>query len=570
MALIKAVEIPAHRPGGGVLVVRDAWRATAGPAEPQPKGLAEPPGGAFPWSVAASGPGWARAIAALPAVAVRIEVHDAEPPDDRADWDDVVDVSFRSATAHVALDQTMPLPSVAPGQVVGLGFRRARLRLRARRGPHERWALRFWNAMTSPVPDQPRWLARHSRPPLERLAEDVAHWAAWHPVGPPLMTLIKIADELAADPADLRRAIAVAVGDGRLSVHGDPDDPAGHLMLGPVFPEEAEAPLPDAPPPSFVPPPTAPAPPADWGRTRTLDEVMPPSPHPPRAGHLLGGRLVAPRPNGHGTLTAEGLPWGPAHAWQTSYGVLLSGAEGAQLVRWDGLVQPLFDWPGEHAALDEDGALLACAERPGGGRRAFRLHLIALRDGERRTLPWPEHRFLDVIACHGGAVHFTDDRNGRAPTLRWVPGREPERLKITIREIDPATGTALSLPDDRTAVVTPPGGAPVEIRVNGPVRLAPGGDRVYALDRSRAKLRVHDLDGRSHAYGLPLGVCGDPTWEDPQNVLLRVAGGSLMSVRSCPPYAIRLDLRTGAFERVVPDGQFVKPWIRPGSAGTRK
>ncbi|MGI5168343.1 hypothetical protein ACQEU3_28730 [Spirillospora sp. CA-253888] len=108
MALVKAVEIPAHRPGGGILVVRDAWRATAVPAEPQPKGLAEPPGGAFPWSVAASGPGWARALAALPAVTVRVEVHDAEPPDDRADWDDVVDLSFRSATAHVSVRSCPP------------------------------------------------------------------------------------------------------------------------------------------------------------------------------------------------------------------------------------------------------------------------------------------------------------------------------------------------------------------------------------------------------------------------------------------------------------------------------
>jgi hypothetical protein len=153
MAILGTFEEDDHRPESGTLVVRDDGAyERRGPfgrhaSKTQPCG-----------TIVRTGNGWLEGAAGPGPDVVRMEVHDAAPEDDTTDWEDAVDIPYRSLSGKVGLDY-------ATGGSGGDGFALAgadtyRVRVTRRRVDErargDRWLLRFWSAEPAP----PRWLKR--------------------------------------------------------------------------------------------------------------------------------------------------------------------------------------------------------------------------------------------------------------------------------------------------------------------------------------------------------------------------------------------------------------------------
>ena len=106
---------------------------------------------------------------------VRLEAHGGEPPDDRAEWDDVMETPSRSLTGTVALTHLEDSGDDADTLLLGSpGHYRVRVSCRRQPAPEEpeereaaedqdvwgghTWYLQFWVAPGDREP--PRWLAR--------------------------------------------------------------------------------------------------------------------------------------------------------------------------------------------------------------------------------------------------------------------------------------------------------------------------------------------------------------------------------------------------------------------------
>lgn len=128
-------------PEFGTLIVRDEGVHSQGDSKVQPCG-----------TFVRTGHGWLEGAAGDEPQVVRIEVHDAQPVDDAAGWEDVVEIPYRSPSGTVGLGY---VTGGFTGDVFSLpaagDYRVLVTRTRAR------WLLRFWQAEPSP----PRWLKRH-------------------------------------------------------------------------------------------------------------------------------------------------------------------------------------------------------------------------------------------------------------------------------------------------------------------------------------------------------------------------------------------------------------------------
>jgi hypothetical protein len=217
---------------------------------------------------------------------VRLEAHDAPPPDDHGHWEEVLETPYWSHSGTVAFstltggrdeeagalelgppglyrvrvscvrdfsasrsDEYRPLRKTPPG------FARPSSKesgaVRTGQGDDEGtfeegdiWRLQFWPSPRDAEP--PRWLTRFEHvsdpagedgeePPgccLE-LATDLITVVLWTPGGA-VGTLADIAARLLASPAEVRTALRTAVSAGQLRVTGDLADDAAPLTLTPL------------------------------------------------------------------------------------------------------------------------------------------------------------------------------------------------------------------------------------------------------------------------------------------------------------------------------------------------
>lgn len=265
---------------------------------------------------------------------------------------------------------------------------------------------------------------------------------------------------------------------------------------------------------------------------------------PPRAGYLThDGDLVVWRDSEPVTLLAgEGQR---PDARETAYGVALLSSSGCRHVREDGTVEE-FGTNLARGVVSEDGRYLAFAESSYARRSWHRAHVVDLADSSRRTMPWDERDDLSVIAMHGGCVQLL----ARSGPLRWIPGTDPERSPVGLREIDPLSGTALRQ-DDRELVVTGADGTARRIPMYLSARLAPGGTRLYTLRDAPPAVTLFDIERGAVdpiVHWLPRDARArhpELYWEDEHHLLVLRApdlrGG---------PRGFRLDVRTGASEGV--------------------
>ncbi len=148
-----------------------------------------------PGTIARAGAGYLWANGELDADhEVRLEAHDGEPPDDRAEWDDVMETPYRSLTGTIALTHLGDSGDDADTLLLGSpGHYRVRVSCRRQPAPEEpdeqegaedqdvwegyTWRLQFWAAPGDREP--PRWLARAPAVPNEAPGYD---HGALHPM----------------------------------------------------------------------------------------------------------------------------------------------------------------------------------------------------------------------------------------------------------------------------------------------------------------------------------------------------------------------------------------------------
>jgi hypothetical protein len=153
MTILGTFEDDDHRPESGTLVVRDDGAyEKRGPfgrhgSKVQPCG-----------TIVRAGNGWLEGAAGSGPDVVRMEAHDAAPENDTADWEDAVDIPYRSLSGAVRLGYTTGGSSGDVLALSGAGAHRVRVtRRRTGEGARgDRWLLRFWP--TEPAP--PRWWKR--------------------------------------------------------------------------------------------------------------------------------------------------------------------------------------------------------------------------------------------------------------------------------------------------------------------------------------------------------------------------------------------------------------------------
>lgn len=118
------------------------------------------PSGTF----AGAGIGWLAGSAGDRRHAVRIEVHDVAPPNDHAEFDDVLETPYRAVSGELKLTEATSgfggRPTIVLGGPGGYRVRVTRRLGATAQGDGDRWLLRFW---PDPAIEPPVWLAR-SRP----------------------------------------------------------------------------------------------------------------------------------------------------------------------------------------------------------------------------------------------------------------------------------------------------------------------------------------------------------------------------------------------------------------------
>jgi len=146
-----------YRPEYGTLVLRDAHVPGSTPATsliPRPWPPEAQPGG----TIARAAAGELEGNSRDGHHAVRLEVHDSAPPGDTGDWDDVVEVPYRSGTGRIGLTMMTGGPGPAQLDLGGPGVFRVRVARRRGGDDGDTWLLRFWPD-TEPA-EPPVWLAR--------------------------------------------------------------------------------------------------------------------------------------------------------------------------------------------------------------------------------------------------------------------------------------------------------------------------------------------------------------------------------------------------------------------------
>ncbi|MFD0971209.1 hypothetical protein [Plantactinospora endophytica] len=160
MAVVRVFEDDDYGPEYGLLVVRDPDGSEEPDDEvglPREREQGTEPTGTF----AGAGAGWLTAQAGDGCHVVRLELHDdGPPPADHADFDEVLETSYRAGSGGLSL-------TVLTGGVGGVdldlgGAGDYRVRVACRRGDTEdgfgdRWLLRLW---PDAAPGPPVWLAR--------------------------------------------------------------------------------------------------------------------------------------------------------------------------------------------------------------------------------------------------------------------------------------------------------------------------------------------------------------------------------------------------------------------------
>ncbi len=144
-----------HWPEFGTLTVRDTW---LGDGDDGPFGQhdsrVQPCG-----TIVRTGHGWLEAAAGDGPVVVRMELHDSAPPEDTAEWADVVQIPYRSRSGAVGLTYVTGGPGNEHLRLAGPGPYRVRVcaRSSADEDVEAVWRLCFW-----PVAgvEPPRWSAR--------------------------------------------------------------------------------------------------------------------------------------------------------------------------------------------------------------------------------------------------------------------------------------------------------------------------------------------------------------------------------------------------------------------------
>ncbi|MBC6468805.1 DUF6042 family protein [Actinomadura alba] len=253
----------------------------------------------------------------------------------------------------------------------------------------------------------------------------------------------------------------------------------------------------------------------------------------------------------------------PVQALEAAYGIVLFGMAGeSALLRYDGTIMTFGTEHSHSGVLDERGRLLAFTEAEYSRRDArHRLHLIDLADGSRQVMPWDEDRDCYVVAIHEGAVHFVGAQPDGGPRVAmcWAPGGEPEPRGYDLRQIDPLTGTALVY--DSGLVVISPDGIRRRVDLDPAAELAPGGRRLYTYRYLPPAVTLFDVEtgaDNPKVFWLPRGTnpsgAHKPVWEDADHLLVPVPRWEIDAA------AVRLDVRTGEFERVP---QIGSPIVRP-------
>jgi hypothetical protein len=245
----------------------------------------------------------------------------------------------------------------------------------------------------------------------------------------------------------------------------------------------------------------------------------------------------------------------PERALETAYGIVLLNSREGTLVRPDGRVDRFGADLQPGAALSEDGRYLAVEELRHGRRSWQRLHVVDLADCSLRTMPWDGDGGLWVTAMHGGVVYFLGGGGASPASMRWRPGSEPEALPYRLESVDAISGAALAYDGEPGVVVIRPDGSRHRVPVNPPVALAPGAERLYAyrymppavtfyeVATGADQPRIHWLPRHSE---VSTTVPSRPVWEDADHLLVLLDAPT----PELDAPAVRLDVRTGAFERV--------------------
>lgn len=149
MTVLGTFEDDDYLPESGTLLVRDEGAREKGGPFSRHGSKAQPCG-----TIVRTGNGWLEGAAGSGPDVVRMEVHDAAPEDDVSDWDDAVDIPYRSLSGTVGLEY-------ATGGFLtlsGAGAYRVRVTRRhtGESGGGDRWLIRFWPAEPAP----PRWWKR--------------------------------------------------------------------------------------------------------------------------------------------------------------------------------------------------------------------------------------------------------------------------------------------------------------------------------------------------------------------------------------------------------------------------
>ncbi|MBF9132413.1 hypothetical protein I0C86_26190 [Plantactinospora sp. S1510] len=222
MAVMRAFEADDYHPSYGIMILADtnqAWEPDEDPQLPHHRDRGDKPTGTF----AGSGAGWIAAQApGLSGHTVRVELHDAPPPAEHADFDDVLETPFRSSSGELTLTDLTGGYGEADLHLGDTEWFRVRVARRPTDGDGYYWLIRFW---PNPVRELPAWFTRSSETGDQPsgVAGDIEALLRWTPRLPLETSIGDLAKRLLVSNAAVRKALAVAEAQGLL--HTDGDDP---------------------------------------------------------------------------------------------------------------------------------------------------------------------------------------------------------------------------------------------------------------------------------------------------------------------------------------------------------
>ena len=591
---MRAFENDDYLPEYRLMVLADPevqWGPDEDPVIPRYRDRGDMPAGSF----AGSGAGWIVCQASDEAIhEVRLELHDAPVPDDRGDFDDVLETPYRAGSGGLTLTTLTGgygQPDFQLSDDEWFRVRVARRRDSSGNHPVDNWVLRFW-----PCPDlqPPVWLARSGTVHPRRLPQDVEAVLRWTPYGPLQTTLAALAGRLLLDEAVVRAALSTAEQDGLLYVDESPD---GLL----VWPGSRPRPKPDRaddrPAPSRPEPPPRTSPRIDPSQifTALLGSIVhgsrqdpPPAPAfgaPPRAGLVqTDGAVVV----WHDGVRAElgrvpRAEW--IRAWETTEGVLVAATTAsAWLVSADGRTE-IDDVRTSGLTLMGDGRRVALVDSHHHRRTSrYALRVVDPAGGAAQVMPWSEDQEIAVLGAYQDTVFF-DHRatpGGPSTTMRWNPGSDPVPHERPVLHVDPVSGTTCTRTAGGFTVHRPDGTTmTVQATVAGASGLVPGGTGLWAMGSAApAEFHLVPFDGPPRTWSLPnepwesvRNTYETPIWEDNGHVLI----GHTPQYRSPGSSAgLRIAARGNTIERLPPTDSahriatLIRPLLppaHPGNAG---